>query len=308
MKQIKTVKIQSLLTRIDYLLRETGLGLQRGGWMNWAAISTATVLLFLFGISLQASWQIEGLLNQVGSQLEVSVYLEPGAPAEPLRSSVAELPQVERVEIISKDQAWTELLADLGTAEMVDVTQDMGGNPLVDELKVKAKTAIAVPPLAQRLTQMPGVDGVQYLDEALKHLENLSQGLSWVGLMVTTVLTVTAISVITTTIRLIVMARRHEIQVMQLVGATTSWIYLPFILQGMAFGLIGAAIAWSFIAATQRFLSHLLAQQPNFLQFLANGLQPSALELVLLPLSLLSFGSLVGLIGSLLAVHRFALR
>lgn len=308
MNQIKPVKIHSLLTRIDYLLRETGLGLRRGGWMNWAAISTATVLLFLFGISLQASWQIEGLLNQVGSQLEVSVYLEPGVPAEPLRSSVAELPQVERVEIISKDQAWTELLADLGTAEMVDVTQDMGGNPLVDELKVKAKTSTAVPPLAEQLTQMPGVDGVQYLDEVLKHLENLSQGLSWLGLTVTTVLTVTAISVITTTIRLIVMARRHEIEVMQLVGATTSWIYFPFILQGVAFGLIGAAIAWSFIAATQRFLSHLLAQQPNFLQFLASGLQPSALELVLLPLSLLSFGSLVGLVGSLLAVRRFALR
>ncbi len=276
--------------------------------MNWAAISTVTVLLFLFGISLQASWQVEGLLDQVGSQLEVSVYLEPGVGAESLRPGVAGLPQVDQVEVISKDRAWSELLADLGSAEMVDVSEELGGNPLVDELKVKARTAAEVPKLAQQLSQLPGVEGVQYLDEALKHLESLSQGLRWVGLTVTSVLTVTAISVITTTIRLIVMARRHEIEVMQLVGATTSWIYFPFVCQGIVFGLLGAAIAWSFIATTQRFLAHLLAQQPNFLQFLTNDLQPNVLELMLLPLSLLSFGSLVGLVGSLLAVRRFALR
>jgi len=298
-------KVDPLLTRMDYLLRETGLGLRRGGWMNWAAISTVTVLLFLFGLSLQASWQVEGLLDQVGSQVEVSVYLQPGIPAAPLRQQVANLPQVAEVEVVSKDQAWAELLADLGAEA---TTQDLGGNPLVDELKVRAHNPELVPKLAEKIMQMPGVGSVQYLDEALKHLEKLSQGLSWIGVTVTIVLTVTALSVITTTIRLIVMARRYEIEVMQLVGATTTWIYLPFVLQGVAFGLIGGAIAWSFIAATQRFAHHLLLQQPNFMQLLANGLRLSLLELLMVPLILLSFGALVGLVGSLLAVRRFALR
>jgi cell division transport system permease protein len=76
------------LTKFDYLLRETLLGLRRGGWMNWAAISTVTVLLFLFGISLQASWKLEGLLNQFGSQVEVSVYLDPGAQADMVKPLV----------------------------------------------------------------------------------------------------------------------------------------------------------------------------------------------------------------------------
>jgi len=307
-KRLKWLNPESLLTRLDYLLRETGLGLRRGGWMNWAAISTMTVLLFLFGISLQTSWQIDGLLNQVGSQLEVSVYLKPGVAVAPLRSRVVKLPQVARVEIISKEQAWQELLADMGTVDIADAAADLGGNPLVDELKVKAQTPAAVPKLAKQLTQLPEVDGVQYLEDALSHLQKLGQGLNWVGLTVTTILTVTAISVITTTIRLIVLARRHEIEVMQLVGATTTWIYLPFVLQGVAFGLIGAVIAWSFIAATQRFIAQLLTQQPNFLRFLATGLQLSPLELALLPLVLLGFGAVVGLVGSLVAVRRFAVR
>jgi cell division protein FtsX len=52
-------------------------GFTARGWMNWAAVSTVTVLLFLFGMSLQASWKLEGLLNQFGSPVEVSVYLDP---------------------------------------------------------------------------------------------------------------------------------------------------------------------------------------------------------------------------------------
>ncbi|QZZ19449.1 ABC transporter permease [Leptothermofonsia sichuanensis E412] len=296
------------LTKLDYLLRETFLGLRRGGWMNWAAISTVTVLLFLFGVSLQTSWHLEGLLNRFGSQLEVSVYLETGIQATDLKPTVQALPEVAEVLTIPKEQAWTNLIRDLGISDIHGATKQLEGNPLVDELKVKAKSPENVPTLAQKLSQMSGVDEVQYVDEAVKRVAQLNQGLSWISLTMITLLTLTAIAVITTTIRLIVMARRREIEVMQLVGATTSWIYLPFILQGVAFGLAGAAIAWGLIASIQHFLTNLLAQQPEFVQFLANGLRLSPWKTVLLPLILLGFGSSVGIMGSLFAVRRIALR
>jgi cell division transport system permease protein len=182
------------------------------------------------------------------------------------------------------------------------------GNPLVDELKVKARTSKDVPILAKKLTQVPGIEEVQYLDEALKRMQQLSQGLGWVSLTITTVLSLTAVAVITTTIRLIVMARRREIEIMQLVGATASWIYLPFILQGIAFGVAGAVIAWALIASIQEFLANLLATGPDFIQFIVGGAQPNPLQLLLLPLLLLSLGTSIGLIGSLFAVRRFASR
>jgi cell division transport system permease protein len=300
--------VLKFLTKSDYLLRETLLGLRRGGWMNWAAVSTVTVLLFLFGISLQTSWQLEGLLNQFGSQLEVSVYLETGVQAETLKPLVAALPEVTAVTAIAKEQAWQDLVKEMGISDIQGATQQLNGNPLVDELKVRASTSTQVPVLAQKLRTMQGVDDVQYVDEAVKRIAQLNQGLNWVSLAMTTVLTLTAIAVITTTIRLIVMARRREIEVMQLVGATTTWIYLPFILQGITFGVVGAAIAWGLITSIQQFLSSLLTQQPEFIQFLANGLQLTPQDLILLPLVLLGLGSSVGLMGSLLAVRRFALR
>lgn len=294
------------LTKLDYILRETLLGLRRGGWMNWAAVSTVTVLLFLFGMSLLASWKLEGLLSQFGNQLELSVYLDPGARVEMVMPVVKKLPEVTTIKPISKEEAWASLVRDMGIADVEGAAEQLDGNPLVDELRVKARNSKAVPILAEKIVRVPGVDGVQYMDEALQRMQQLNQGLSWVSLTITTVLSLTAVAVITTTIRLIVMARRREIEIMQLVGATKAWIYLPFILQGMTFGVVGAAIAWILIASVQQFLANLLATAPEFVKFIATGMQPNPLQLFLLPLLLLILGGSVGLVGSLFAVRRFA--
>ncbi len=274
--------------------------------MNWAAISTVTVLLFLFGLSLQSSWQLEKLLNQFGSQLEVSVYLNADARSEAIAPLIQKMPEVADITTISKDQAWTKLVQELKISDIEGATQQLGNNPLVDEMKVKARNSAVVPTLATQLAKLRGVETVQYVDEAVKRIAQLHEGLNWVTLTITIILTTTAIAVTSTTIRLIVMARRREIEIMQLVGATPAWIYLPFILQGISFGLVGGAFAWSFISLIQQFLTNLLANQPEFIKFITNGLQLTVTQTLLLPLILLSFGAAVGLMGSLFAVRRFA--
>ncbi|MDZ8093574.1 MAG: ABC transporter permease [Nostoc sp. DedQUE05] len=293
-------------TKLDYLLKETFLGLLRGGWMNWAAVSTVTVLLFLFGLSLQTSWQVEKLLYQFGSQLEVSVYLEPDTRMESIEPLIAKMPEVATIKTITKEQAWTKLVKEMRISDIEGATQQLGENPLVDEMKVKARNSQVVPTLATQLAKLRGVETVQYVDEAVKRIAQLHRGLNWITLTITMILTLTAIAVTTTTIRLIVMARRQEIEIMQLVGATSVWIYLPFILQGIAFGLVGGAIAWSFISVIQQFLGKLLVNQPEFIQVITNRVQLTPAEILLLPLILLSFGAGVGLMGSLFAVRRFA--
>ncbi|WP_198807578.1 cell division protein FtsX [Leptolyngbya sp. BL0902] len=298
----------SFFTQVDYLLRETLLGLRRGGWMNWAAISTITVLLFLFGVSLQSTWQLERLLNQFGSQLEVSAYLQSGFQANDLRAAVVAIPNVVEVTPITKEEAWASLVQDLGISNIEGATAQLRGNPLVDELKVKARDSEAVPAIANQLEQLEGVDEVRYIDEAVTRLAQLNEGLRWTSIMVITVLTFTATAVITTTIRLIVLARRREIEVMQLVGATRTWIYLPFILQGASFGIAGAAVAWGLLFTIQTFLAELAQQQADFIQFLAQGLSLNSQQLIVLATALLGLGTLVGLMGSLLAVRKFSLR
>ncbi len=277
--------------------------------MNWAAISTMTVLLFLFGVSLQASWQVEGLLNQFGSQLVISTYLDSGVDASSLSAQVTQLPGVVTVESVTKEEAWAELTEDLGLSDVSNASSQLKGNPLVDELKVKARDAQQVPQLAQTLKAMNGVDDVLYVNEVIQQLRDLNEGLRWVSVTVVGLLSMTAIAVVTTTISLIAIARRHEIEVMQLVGATRSWIYMPFLFQGTIFGVVGAGSSWGLMLTVQQGLKSLSnSTQPAFINFLVNGLQLSAHQNFLLPMSLLALGTGIGLVGSVLAVRKVAAR
>ena len=295
------------LTKTDYLLRETLRGLRRGGWMNWAAVSTMTVLLFLFGVSLQASWQVEGLLNQFGSQLVISTYLESGVDASSLYGQVKNLPGVVNVEAVTKEKAWTELTEDLGLSDVSNASAQLKGNPLVDELKVKARDAQEVPQLAEALKSINGVNDVLYVSEVIQQLRDLNEGLRWVSMTVVSLLSLTAVAVVTTTIRLIAIARRHEIEVMQLVGATRNWIYMPFLIQGAAFGIVGAGGSWGLLLLAQKALKSIAtSKQPAFIEFLVNGLQLTPHQWVLLPLSLVTLGTGIGLVGSVLAVKKVA--
>lgn len=273
--------------------------------MNWAAICTTAVLLFLFGISLQISWQLESLVNHFGSQLQISVYLEPGASSESLAPVVAKLPQAIAVSSISKEEAWQDLMQDLGLADIAGAAELLQGNPLVDELQVKARSPETVPIIVEQLHQIPGVEDVIYGDRVLEQLKQLNQGISYASLGVTALLTMSAIVAIATTIRLIVMARMTEIEIMQLVGATKVWIVLPFLLQGVVFGSIGGAIAWVLISGLHQFFNWLVVGQVEFLQFLTTlpGDRP-----FILPFILLSFGGLVGWLGSWFAVRPLALK
>jgi cell division transport system permease protein len=296
------------MTQAQYLLQETAKGLRRGSWMNWAAISTVTVLLFLLGLSLQTNWQVNGLLNQVGSQLEVSVYLKPNIAGNTLQQQLQQFPNVTSVSLVPRDEAWKQLVSELGATDLQGATDALGQNPLVDELKIQSKSVSEMPKLAQMLTNFPEVDHVSYLNEVMQNLVQLNRGLGQMGWAVIGLLTLTALAVINTTIRLIVVARHQEIEVMQLVGATTTWIYLPFLLQGVFFGLIGGGAAIGLMAGAKQFTQQLLRQQPEFLQTLAQDLQLSPFQSMALPLALLIFGSFIGLTGSFLAVRRFILR
>ncbi|MCW6035864.1 ABC transporter permease [Spirulina subsalsa FACHB-351] len=297
-----------ILTKLRYLCRETLSGLQRGGWMNWAAISTVTVSLFLFGLSLQTSWQLDALLAHFGSQLEISVYLQPDISGQDVIDQVQAFPTVQEVRVVSKEEAWQSLLYELRVADPDYATQQLEGNPLVDELKVTAYSPQSVPNLVERLTTLPQVDYCVYINEAREQFEQLQAGLSWVSLSLISILSITAIAVVTTTLHLIAVARRNELEIMQLVGATKVWIIIPFICQGILFGLAGGILSLILITTLRTLIAQFLFTEQEFLRFLTEQLTLTSLQMSLLPLILLSGGGGIGLISSYLALRRLALR
>ncbi len=293
-------------TKIDYLLRETFLGLRRGGWMNWAAISTVAVLLFLFGASLQISWQLENVLGQLGSQLEISVYLDENVVGESMQPRLLLVDGVAAAKLIPKEDAWQNLMKDLGKNDLNQATQQLGGNPLVDEFKVRAVSSDRVPDVAKRISGLKGINEVWYTNEVVERIGQLRRALSNSSVAIVAIFTVIAIAVITTTIRLIVLARRREIEVMQLVGATAVWIYFPFVLQGVFFGITGAGTAYLMLMLSTNLLGGAIVNQPELIKSLTLGLTNDLRVQLLLPAVLVGFGSVIGVLGSLLAVRRFS--
>ena len=289
-----------LFYRAEYLLRETLLGLRRGGWMNGAAVSTVTVLLLLFGIGLQGSWQLGEFLNRYGNQLEISAYLSTGVAAKQVQPAVTALPNVTGVTAITKEEAWMTLGKELGIQDPTAAQGKLGGNPLVDELRIQASNATAVPKLAEALKGIQGIETVQYLGEVVAQITEINENLKAASLGVIGFLTVSAIAVITTTLRLVIAARRQEVEVMRLVGATRGTIYLPFLFQGITFGIVGAIVASGLIQAILATLNRLAARQTGLLQ----GLLIDTGKSWWLPLILLGLGSAIGLVGSLLAVQN----
>ena len=299
-------KIVRFFAKIDYLLRETFLGLKRGGWMNWAAISTVAVLLFLFGASLQISWQLENVLGQLGSQLEISVYLDENTQGESMQSRLLLVDGVASAKLIPKEEAWQNLMKDLGKNDLNQATKQLGGNPLVDEFKVRTVSSDRVPDVAKRISGLKGINEVWYTNEVVERIGQLRQALSNSSVAIVAIFTVIAIAVITTTIRLIVLARRREIEVMQLVGATAIWIYFPFVLQGVVFGLAGAGTAYLMLLLSLNLLGGAIINQPELIKSLTLGLTTDVRVQFFLPAVLAIFGSVIGVLGSLLAVRRFS--
>jgi len=297
-----------MLHRLSYLSRETLAGLRRGGWMNWAAASTMTVLLFLFGLCLQTSWQVDALMERLGDQLEVAVYLQPHVRGEDLVPQVARFPEVKTVRVIPRDRAWADLLAELEIADVDAATAQLEGNPLVDELKVNAISTRAIPRLVEQVQRIEGVDRCIYGNEVRDRFEQLQRAIGWVSLVVTSILSLAAIAVVTATLNLIVAARRQELEIMQLVGATKAWIGVPVLFQGAVFGLVGGGLALGAIAALRAAAGSLLLAQSDFLHVLSDGLRLSAWETVLLPATVLALGLGLGMTSSLIALRNISWR
>ena len=298
--------LHRFFNKILYLLQETLLGLRRGGWLNWAAVSTLTVLLFLVGISLEMSWGLEATVRSLGTQLEISVYLDVGAQGAELGPQVQQIPQVTGVEVVTKDQAWRELLVEMGIEDQEAMTTQLEDNPLVDALRIRVNQTESLQPVADQVQELPGVDEVFYGDQVVFQLAQMQDTLRLGSLMITGILALTTVAVITTTIRLIVMARRREIEVMQLVGATAAWIYLPFILQGSLFGVMGSMGAWGLVVGSQQVLQDLLSRLIA-LPFLQIPESSGPFGFGLLPLILLGMGLMLGTTSSLIAVRKSAM-
>jgi cell division transport system permease protein len=287
------------------LCRRAFVNLWRAPLPSLMAVLTIALALFLGSTFAAGILGARALLRSWGAEASLTLYLDPALgdlQARALGERVrTENPGVE-VKYVDKAEALSRLRADLGDAGAA--LDGLSQNPLPPTLELRppaAQTSAAeIRALSVRLSGLPGVSDVDYGREWLDKLEALGRALRAAGAGALAVVLAAAVLVVANTIRLAVYARRDEIEIMKLVGATDGYVRVPFLLEGALQGLFGALLAVAGLLALQRWL---LPKAVAAFAF-ASGLGTPRLHLGQIAL-VVGFGAAVGLFGSYLAVARF---
>jgi cell division transport system permease protein len=230
--------------RVGYFFNETLQGLRRNGLVAFAAISTAFIALFLVGGALLVSREVSLLIDFTTRDVEVSVFLQKGiSPTQQAQIGdlLAHMPEVASVHYESQQEAYQRFIKIFQNQEAL--VQNITPDALPSSFRVKLKDPQQFSVVAQRLVGQPGIDKIVDQRQILKRLFAVIRVFRIGVLAVAVVMLVSAAALIGNTVRLAVFNRRKEIGIMRLVGATNWHIRLPFLIEGVIEGLLGASAA-----------------------------------------------------------------
>ncbi len=296
--------------KLGYSVRETGANLSRNLTLTLASIVTVAVSLTLSGASLNLRQGVQNSTVRWRSGVQLIVFMEPEATQDQIDAVGTALranPEVdaEKLKFVGKPEAFAEIQVMFANSPAVIDTFD-GGAKAPPSWRVVPKDVDPeiVKTIGNLFSNDPGVLSVQYQSDAVERFQRFTDFLLMIFVSAAVALLASAALLIVNTIRLAMFARRREIEVMKLVGATNWFIRVPFMLEGLVQGLAGAVLAWFASWGLNRALANSLSKGAvtgDLLQSLAvssGEVRSNGLLLVVL-------GAGLGAIGSGLAVSRF---
>jgi cell division transport system permease protein len=292
--------------KAEYYVRETASNLGRNITITLASVMTVAVSLALVGASLMLRSGVENATRRWQGGIEFVIFMQRDPSPEQLQSLREDLeqsPEVASVRFVDKKEAYEEfkvLFAD--SPELVDSIEP---ETLPPSFRVEPvnKEVDAVEALGKTFGAKSGVGQVVFASKTIRLIQQLSSRLT-VGIFVIAAFLLGAAGLlILNTIRMAMFARRREIEVMKLVGATNWFIRVPFMLEGLVQGLIGAFLAIAALAAFKPFFQKWLPSSRDIP--LVSGFQVSSGEMFFIFGTLGVVGILIGAIGAGIAVSRF---
>ena len=268
--------------------------------MTFACVSTTSIALTILGAFVVLAWQVNTIAETVTRGFEVHAFLTTSASrdeANKLVERIRSMPGVVRVKLVPREEAWAEY------RKHYPHPQDLEGmteNPLPDKLEITASSPNLTLSVAEAVRELPHVARVNEGKEVLKRLLALAHIVRLVGLALAGLLCLGTAAIIGNTIRMTLFARRRDIRVMQLVGATNRFIRLPFFLEGAVVGAVGGGIAAGVMAAAMHYLSSRILTDLPLVSEIRLSLDPG-----LICPSLVAVGALLGAFGSLASLRRF---
>ena len=290
-----------IFENMEFYFREALLSFRRSALMSTAAILSITTILIIVGLFLLISINSSLFLINLESQLEIVVYLEDNiskAELDNLKSNITSMDGVKEVKYVSKEEAYQYLLKNLG--EQKDILNAIEKNPLPASFEIQVKDPKVIEQVANRITEFKKVEEVEYGREIAEKLLNFTYVFRRAGMIVLALLVFASILIISNIIKITVYARRSEIEIMSLAGATSWFIKWPFIIEGFLQGFISALFSLIILYNFYIFAVNKVHQVIPFLPLVVDNMDllPIGIEIVLL-------GSFVGILGSMFSVGKY---
>ncbi len=295
--------------RIFYFIREALTSFKRNWVMSIAAASTVAVCLILVGAVVILALIVGNIIRGLESKVEIQVFLKDSTPTsevKTLQNEILSWSEVSKVYYISKEEAWERLKKDL--KDQPELLEAVSGNPLPASLEIRLGNPRLVASTVKKIKQRSGIHNlVDDLERDIKYGQKVIPKffkVTWiirvVGGIIIAVLCFASLVLIANTIRLAIFARRKEIAIMKLVGASNWFIRWPFLLEGILQGLIGsvAAILVLYVAKLS-----LISKAKEALPFLPISFSEVIFWKLMLILTLA--GILIGVTGSAIALRKF---
>ena len=286
---------------VDYVLRETASNLRRNLLMTTAAILTVAVSLSLVGGALLLKQGVSKATLQWRGGVELNIFLNPDVAQtqrDGIQAELNALPEVKRVSYVDQEAAYDEFKTMF--ANSPDMVESVTPKDLPPSFRVVPRQPELVETIGDRFTKREGVKEVVYAKETVETLIKVTTFLQRLIFAVAAVLLLSASLLILNTIRMAIFARRREVAVMKLVGATNWFIRVPFMLEGMVQGVAGAAAAFIVLAISRGLIENAVEGNQLIEQFVV-----SSSDVFGTGVFILFMGAVVGGVGSAIAVSRF---
>jgi len=282
-----------------YVARETATNLWRNRLMAIAAILTVAVSLSLVGTALLMRQAVNNELVQLNQNVDLQVFVQPSASAAEvaaLRSTISQTPQIRKIVYLDHEQSY-KLACRISGPTVCGVLNVQTTPPVFQCTLTNPGGAAAV---ASLLQHVPGVFQITYPSQAAHTLTAVSNVLQTVLLVIALVLLISALVLILNAIRMAIFSRRREVGVMRLVGATSWFIRLPFMVEGLVQGLIGAIVAAGIVLLGDLGIRTLIRHFREFSSAIVPGH-----DVIITEILVVVMGALIGAVGSAVAVRRF---
>jgi cell division transport system permease protein len=289
---------------IGFSIQRAWQGYWRNGLMSLAATASMTLMLVLLsGLFILLSG-LDATLNYVESKVEVVAYLADSASVDEINALQADLqalPEIAGVSYVSKEQALKDFQA--RQPEVADLVATLDENPLPASFEIRLHDPADYLDVATYLREQPIVDSVQDIKKTVGQMVAVIGLLRTVGVVVLLVVGLTVLFIIVNAIRLALVARAQEIEIMRLVGASDAFIRWPFIFEGALVGLFGALITIGLLWLAQDRLAGALADFFAVLPVQASAMVGQNVALIVLPT-----GIGIGVLGSYVSVRSYLSR